>query len=64
MYKMSKRSLIGRILMIPAFLPVVVIEFILNKADDWGCSVRRLRMQMEKFADDKFPLANNKKTNI
>lgn len=61
MYKMSKRSLIGRVLMIPVFLPVLVIECILNKADDWSYSVRRLRMRMEKFANDKFPLANNDK---
>lgn len=62
MYKMSKRSLIGRVLMIPVFLPVLVIECILNKADDWSYSVRRLRMRMEKFANDKFPLANDDKS--
>ena len=64
MYKMSKKSLIGRIALLPVFLPVIALELILNKADDWSFSIRRLRRRMEKFADDKFPLANHKKTNI
>lgn len=64
MYKMSKKSLIGRIALLPVFLPVIALELILNKADDWSFSIRRLRRRMEKFADDKFPLENDKKTNI
>lgn len=64
MYKMSKKSLIGRIALLPVFLPVIALELLLNKADDWSFSIRRLRRRMEQFADDKFPLANDKKTNI
>lgn len=64
MYKMSKKSLIVRIALLPVFLPVIALELILNKADDWSFSIRILRRRMEKFADDKFPLANDKKTNI
>ena len=64
MHKMSKKSLIGRIALLPVFLPVIALELILNKADDWSFSIRRTRRRMEKFADDKLPLANDKKTNI
>ncbi|QZB87207.1 hypothetical protein seszw100S_69 [Salmonella phage seszw] len=49
MYKMSKKSLIGRIALLPVFLPVIALELILNKADDWSFSVRRLRRRMEKL---------------
>ena len=64
MYKMSKKSFIGRVVMIPFFLPVVMIEAILNKCDDWASSVHRLRIRMERFADRKFPLSGCKKTNV
>lgn len=64
MYRMSKKSLAGRIVMAPLFFIVLVIEVTLNKADGWGCHVRRLRIKMTDFVDKKFPLANNKKTNI
>lgn len=57
MYKMSKKSFIGRVAMLPFFLPVVMIEAILNKCDDWASSVHRLRIRMERFADRKFPLS-------
>lgn len=64
MYKMSKKSLAGRIILSPLFLLVLVVEAALNKADDWSYSVRRLRIKMTDFVDEKFPLANNKKTKI
>lgn len=64
MYKMSKKSLAGRIILSPLFLIVLVVEAVLNKADDWSYSVRRLRIKMTDFVDEKFPLANNKKTKL
>ena len=64
MYRMSKKSLAGRIILSPLFLLVLIVEAALNKADDWSYSVRRLRIKMTDFVDDKFPLANNKKTKI
>lgn len=64
MYRMSKKSLAGRIVMAPLFFIVLVIEVTLNKADDCGYYVRRLRIKMTDFVDKKFPLANNKKTKI
>lgn len=64
MYRMSKKSLAGRIVMAPLFFIVLVIEVTLNKADDWSRHVRRFRIKMTDFVDKKFPLANNKKTNI
>ena len=64
MYKMSKKSLAGRIILSPLFLLVLVVETALNKADDWSYSVRSLRIKMTDFIDEKFPLANNKKTKI
>lgn len=64
MYRMSKKSLAGRIVMAPLFFIVLVIEVTLNKADDWSYSVRRLRIKMTDFVDEKFPLENNKKTKI
>ena len=64
MYKMSKKSLAGRITLSPLFLLILVMEATLNKADDLSHSVRRLRIKMTDFVDDKFPLANNKKTKI
>lgn len=64
MYRMSKKSLAGRIVMAPLFFIVLVVEVILNKADDWGYYARRLRIKMTDFVDKKFPLANNKKTKI
>ena len=64
MYKMSKKSLTGRIILLPIFFLVLAMEVILNKADDWSHSVRRLRIKMTDFVDEKFPLANNRKTKI
>ncbi|HEG7246602.1 TPA: hypothetical protein SFI08_002401 [Staphylococcus aureus] len=64
MYKMSKKSLAGRIIFVPLFFIVLVIEGILNKADDWGYHVRRIRIKMTDFVDKKFPFENDKKTNI
>lgn len=64
MYRMSKKSLAGRIIVCPIFFLVLVVEVILNKADDWSYSVRRLRIKMTDFVDEKFPLQNNKKTKI
>ena len=64
MYRMSKKSLAGRIILSPLFLLVLVVEAVLNKAEDWSYSVRRLRIKMTDFVDDKLPLANNKKTKI
>lgn len=56
MYKMSKRSIIGRLAILPAFIPVVLMEALLNKAEDWSFSVRKLRRSMERWCDNKFPL--------
>ena len=64
MYRMSKKSLAGRIIVLPIFFLVLAMEVILNKADDWSYSVRRLRIKMTDFVDEKFPLANNRKTKI
>lgn len=64
MYKMSKKSLAGRIILSPLFLLVLVVEAVLNKAEDLSYSVRRFRIKMTDFVDEKFPLANNKKTKI
>lgn len=64
MYRMGKKSLVGRIVLAPLFFIVLVIEAALNKADGCGYYVRRLRIKMTNFVDKKFPLANNKKTNI
>lgn len=64
MYRMSKKSLAGRIILAPLFLIILVIESTLNKADDWNYHVRRIRIKMTDFVDEKFPLANNKKTKI
>lgn len=64
MYKMSKKSLAGRIILVPLFFIVLVIEATLNKADDWNHHVRRIRIKMTDFVDKKFPLENDKKTNI
>lgn len=63
MYKMSKKNFIGRLFMLPVFVPVVVLEFMLYKAEDMAPAVHRLRVKMERFADDKFPL-KDRKTNI
>lgn len=64
MHRMSKKSLAGRIILSPLFFLVLVVETVLNKAEDWSYSVRRLRIKMTDFVDEKFPLANNKKTKI
>lgn len=64
MYKMSKKSLAVRIMLVPLFFIVLVIEAILNKADDWSYHVRRIRIKMTDFVDKKFPLENDRKTNI
>lgn len=56
MYPMSKKSLIGRIFMLPFILPVILVEAFLSKCDDWYYPIRRLRMRMEDFANNKFPL--------
>ena len=56
MYKMSNRSLVGRLFMVPLFLIVLVSEIVTGKADDWHYSIRKLRMRMEDFANKRFPL--------
>ncbi|WPJ52270.1 hypothetical protein RCIP0047_00073 [Klebsiella phage RCIP0047] len=56
MYKMSKKSKIGRIIVLPAFIIILAAESILNKADNWNYSVRRLRVRMTEWVDKKFPL--------
>lgn len=56
MYKMSGKSLTGRIIVLPAFIVILAVESILNKADDWNYSVRRLRVRMTEWVDKKFPL--------
>lgn len=61
---MSKKSLAGRIILSPLFLLFLVMEAALNKAEDWSYSIRRLRIKMTDFVDEKFPLANNRKTKI
>lgn len=61
MYRMSKKSLAGRIILSPLFLLVLVVETVLNKADDWSYSVRRLRIKMTDFVDEKFPLSSSNK---
>lgn len=55
-HKMSKKSLIGRIIVLPVFIIILVVESILNKADDWSYSVRRLRIKMTEWIDKIFPL--------
>lgn len=64
MYKMSKKSLAGRVVVSPLFLLVLVVGAELNKAEDWSYSVRRLRIKMTDFVDEKFPLANVRNANI
>lgn len=64
MHRMSKKSLVGRIILVPPLFIVLVIEAILNKADDWSYHVRRIRIKMTDFVDKKFPFENDKKTNI
>ena len=64
MRRMSKRSLAGRIIVLPLFFIILVIEATLSKADDWSYSVRRIRIKMTDFVDEKFPLESDKKTNI
>lgn len=64
MYRMSKKSLAGRIILAPLLFIVLVTEATLNKADDWNYHVRRIRIKMTDFVNKKFPLANNKKSNI
>ena len=56
MYKMSKKSLTGRIIVLPVFIIVLAAELILNKADDWNYSVRRFRIRMTVWVDKNFPL--------
>lgn len=56
MYKMSKRSMAGRLCMLPLFLIVLVSEIVTGKADDWHYSIRKLRMRMENFANKRFPI--------
>lgn len=56
MHKMSKKSLTGRIIVLPVFIIILVVESILNKADDWSYSMRRLRIRMTEWIDKKFPL--------
>ncbi|UPU16116.1 restriction-modification system S subunit [Escherichia phage ZCEC13] len=55
-HKMSKKSLTGRIIVLPVFIIILVVESILNKADDWSYSVKRLRIRMNEWIDKKFPL--------
>lgn len=55
-YKMSKKSLMGRIIVLPVFIIILVVELILNKADDWSYSMRRFRIRMNEWIDKKFPL--------
>ncbi|QWX10281.1 hypothetical protein PRB90_gp12 [Klebsiella phage BUCT610] len=64
MYRMSKKSLTGRIIVAPLFFIVLVVEATLNKADDWNYYVRRIRIKMTDFVDKKFPSGNNKKTSL
>lgn len=54
MYKMSKKSLTGRIIVLPVFIIILAVESILNKADDWSYSVKRLRIRMNEWIDKKF----------
>ena len=56
MYKMSKKSLTGRTIVLPAFIIILAVELILSKADDWNYSIRRLRIRMTEWVDKKFPL--------
>jgi len=56
MYKMTKKSLAGRLLFLPVFVPVILLEALLNKADDWSYAVTRVRRKMEAWVDKKFPL--------
>lgn len=60
MYRMSKKSLAGRIIVAPLFFIILVVEVMLNKADDWSCHVRRIRIKMTDFVDKKFPLEKQK----
>lgn len=55
-HKMSKKSRMGRIIVLPVFIIILVVELILNKADDWSYSIRRLRIRMTDWIDKKFPL--------
>lgn len=52
-HKMSKKSLTGRIIVLPVFIIILVVESILDKADDWNYSVRRLRIRMVEWIDKK-----------
>lgn len=55
-HKMSKKGLIGRIIVLPVFIIILVVELILNKADDWSYSMRRFRIRMNEWIDKNFPL--------
>ena len=55
-HKMSKKSLTGRVIVLPVFVIILIVESILNKADDWSYSMRRLRVRMTDWIDKKFPL--------
>lgn len=52
-HKMSKKSLTGRIIVLPVFIIILVVESILNKVDDWSYSVKRLRIRMNEWIDKK-----------
>lgn len=62
MYKMTKKSLAGRLLFLPVFVPVLLLEAFLNKADDWSYPVSRLRRKMEAWVDKVFPLGRPQNT--
>lgn len=62
MHKMTKKSLAGRLLFLPVFVPVLLLEAFLNKADDWCYPVARVRRKMEAWVNRKFPLGKHQDT--
>lgn len=58
MYKMSKKSFIGRCAMMPVFVPVVIAAWPMEKIGDASFYVRKAEDKLEQFANKYFPLAD------
>lgn len=56
MHKMSKRSFAGRLAMLPVFAAVVIAEWLTGLTGNANQSIRKVRINMEDFANKHFPL--------
>lgn len=68
MHSMSKKSLAGRVIILPLYIAVLMLGLVFYKTGKSFCWLAnftdKARRKIDLLVDKRFPLANGKKTNL